>query len=67
MITPEVAQLVAGDRSAQLQWAAASARLAAVARCRQPSRWAQAARRFVQAMSGLRREQVPIAVCCAGA
>ncbi|WP_222272164.1 hypothetical protein [Modestobacter marinus] len=67
MITPEVAQMVAADRAAQLQRAAASARLAAIARCCRPSHWAQAASRVVRAMSRLQRERVPAGVCCAGA
>ncbi|MGY1771767.1 hypothetical protein [Blastococcus sp. SYSU D00813] len=66
MITPEVAQLVAADRTAALQRAATSARLAAIARCCRPGRWARATRRAVQAAVRLRRGHVPAAVCCAG-
>lgn len=71
MITPDVAQLIAADRSAQLQRAATSARLAALARCCQPSHWANGARRAGQALTGwrtrLRRDAVRGTGCCAPA
>ena len=71
MITPEVAQLVAADRSAQLHRAVTSARLAALARCCRPSRWARVVRRAGEALATLRvtlhRDRAPAAACCAGA
>jgi hypothetical protein len=67
MITPEVAQLLAADRSAQLQRAVTSARLVALARCCRSSHWGQVARRAAQALTGLRHDRVPVAACCAGA
>lgn len=70
MITPEVAQLVAADRTARFQQAAVSARLAAIARCCRPRHWEEAVRRVDQAATrlrmALRRDRIS-AVCCAGA
>jgi hypothetical protein len=54
MISPLVAQLVAADRSAQLQRSGAAARLAAIARCCRPSAWARSAPRMTQAVTRLR-------------
>jgi hypothetical protein len=69
MITAQVAQLIAADRAVELQRHAATARLAALARCCRPSTWARTARRATGAMARLRaafRPDQSVAVpCCA--
>ena len=71
MMTPEVAQLIASDRSAQLHRAAATARLAAIARCCRPGAVARLAGSAAAAVARLRtsprRGRTAGAVCCAGA
>ncbi len=69
MITPHVAQLIAADRAAELQRHATASRLAAFARCCQPSAWGRAARRAtaaaLQLRDTLRRDRSAAAPCCA--
>jgi hypothetical protein len=69
VITPDVVQLIAADRAAELQRHAANARLAAIARCCQPSSWARVARRAATAVaalrSSLRSDRPAAAPCCA--
>jgi hypothetical protein len=69
VISPQVTQLVAADRIAERQRHAHAARLAALARCCQPSTWGRAARRVTQGLARLRtagrRGHAPAAVCCA--
>lgn len=65
MLSTITAQLIAEERSAELQRHAATARLAAIARCCQPSTWARAARRTAAAFAALRRDRSAAAACCA--
>ncbi len=69
MITPYVAQLLADDRAAELQRHAAAARLAAIARCCQPSIRGRAVRRATAAVlplrDALRNNRSAAAPCCA--
>ncbi|MGY1672019.1 hypothetical protein [Geodermatophilus sp. SYSU D00710] len=69
MLTPYVAQLIADDRATELQRHAATARLAALARCCRPSIWVRAIRRVTAAAVRLRaalpRVRPGAAACCA--
>ncbi|MGY1820524.1 hypothetical protein [Geodermatophilus sp. SYSU D00079] len=69
MISPYVAQLITADRMAEAQRHATTARLAAIARCCQPSTWGRAARRATTAVlrlrDALRRDRSAAAPCCA--
>jgi len=68
MIAPQVAELIAADRIAERQRIACTARLAALARCCQPSTWERTARRVAQGVARLRgpvrRDRHAAAVCC---
>jgi hypothetical protein len=68
MLTPLTAQLIAEERSAELQRHAA-ARLAAIARCCQPTTWGRAARRATAAVlrlrDAVRSDRSAPALCCA--
>jgi hypothetical protein len=68
MTTPYTTELLAADRSRELRRQAATARLAALARCCRPSAWGRAARRATTAVLRLRaalRPGQPAATCCA--
>lgn len=69
MLTPYAAQLLAGDRAVELQRHAATARLAALARCCRPSTWVRATRRVTAATIRLRAALPAVrsgaAPCCA--
>ena len=69
MLTPYAAQLIANDRAAALQRSAATARLAALARCCRPSTWVRATRHVIAAGVRLRAALPPArsgaAPCCA--
>ena len=69
MISPHVAQIIAADRMAEAQRHAAAARLAAIARCCQPTTWGRATRRataaVLQLRDALRRDRSAAAPCCA--
>lgn len=67
MLSPYVAQLIAEERIAERQRYAASARLAAIARCCRPSAWTRTADRISQAAARLRRPRPVTAQCCAAA
>ena len=69
MIAPQVAELIVADRIADRQRHAHAARLAALARCCQPSAWGRAARRVAQGLdrvrAGARPDRHAAAACCA--
>jgi hypothetical protein len=68
MTTPYMTEVLAADRSRELRRQAATARLAALARCCQPSAWGRAARRAATVALRLRaalRPDRPAATCCA--
>lgn len=66
MIAPQVADLIAADRMAERQRHAATARLAAIARCCRPSTWTRAARHLTRAAARLRAGRSVAGPCCAG-
>ncbi len=71
MTTPLTTQLIVEEHRTELLRSAATARLAAIARCCRPSTWARAARRageiVSRARAALRLGGADAAVCCAGA
>jgi hypothetical protein len=67
MITPHAAQLIAADRTAEMQRSAHTARLAALVRCCRPTAWVRATRRAIAAATRVREalRPDPSATCCA--
>jgi hypothetical protein len=71
MTTPYLTDLLAAEHRARLRQDAATARLAAIARCCRSSAWARALRGAAPSAAGpqraLRRDRVSAASCCARA
>lgn len=66
MIAPQVAELIAADRIAEWQRHAATARLAAIARCCRLSTWTRAARHLTRTLTRLRAARSVAGPCCPG-
>jgi len=67
VIASQVAELIVADRMADRQASARTARIAALARCCQPSMWARTFRRARAAVARHHRGRPTAGLCCAGA